>query len=246
MDWMKVAALWKISCASAGVTRCMVRGELRHGATKSPRGQPLRGIATSCNKIDPWGFSPGQGVDPWVMVIASEGEHPRVTRSHTMKTILATAFAALALATPAQAGMNETKTLMGMIKSTGTTISFNNNHYDKNCLNNAGYYFFKEKVQDLMVICTDQVNTKDGDALWEVVAHEATHIMQACLGGNLIKDAYVARMHRELRAQAPHYSKMVGSYSTAHQLEEAEAYWMELQAPADVLGHFKRVCIDGN
>ena len=163
-----------------------------------------------------------------------------------MKTILATAFAALALATPAQAGMNETKTLMGMIKSTGTTISFNNNHYDKSCLGIAGYYIFEEKGQDLMVICTDQVDTEDGDALWEVVAHEATHIMQACLGENITKDGYIARMHRELRAQAPHYSKTVGSYPTARQLEEAEAYWMELQAPAVALDFFQRSCIDDN
>ena len=163
-----------------------------------------------------------------------------------MKTLLATAFAALALATPAQAGMNDAETLMDMIESTGTTISFNSNHYDENCLGSAGYYVFKEKVQDLMVICTDQVDTEDGDALWEVVAHEATHIMQTCRGENIIKDGYIARMHRELRAQAPHYSKMVGSYSTAHQLEEAEAYWMELQAPAVVLGFFQRICIDDN
>ena len=163
-----------------------------------------------------------------------------------METLLATAFAALTLATPAQAGMNDAETLMGMIKSTGTTISFNSNHYDESCLGSAGYYVFKEKVQDLMVICTDQVDTEDGDALWEVVAHEATHIMQACLGGNIIKDGYIARVHRELRAQAPHYSKLIGSYPTAHQLEEAEAYWMELQAPAVVLGFFQRICIDDN
>jgi hypothetical protein len=179
------------------------------------------------------------------MVNALEGEHPRVTRVTTMK--LFTALAALTLiAAPVQAGMNDAETLMDMIESTGTTISFNSNHYDENCLGSAGYYVFKEKVQDLMVICTDQVDTEDGDALWEVVAHEATHIMQTCRGENIIKDGYIARMHRELRAQAPHYSKMVGSYSTAHQLEEAEAYWMELQAPAVVLGFFQRICIDDN
>ena len=155
-------------------------------------------------------------------------------------------LAALAFATPAQAGMNEAHALLDMIKSTGTTVSFNSNRFDKHCLDSAGYYAFEEKVQDLMVVCTDQVNTKDGDALWEVVAHEATHIMQACFGGNILKEGYIARMHRELRAQAPHYSKMVNSYSTAHQLEEAEAYWMELQAPAEVLGFFHRACIDRN
>ena len=160
---------------------------------------------------------------------------------------LFTALAALTLiAAPVQAGMNDAETLINMIRSTGTTVSLNKNHYDESCLGNAGYYVFEKKVQDLMVICTDQVNTEDGDAVWEVVAHEATHIMQACLGENIIKDGHIARMHRELRAQAPHYSKLVGSYSTAHQLEEAEAYWMELQSPAEVLGHFQRICIDDN
>ena len=75
------------------------------------------------------------------MVNASEGEHPRVTRVTTMK--LFTALAALTLiAAPVQAGMNDAETLMDMIESTGTTISFNNNHYDENCLGSAGYYVF--------------------------------------------------------------------------------------------------------
>jgi hypothetical protein len=55
------------------------------------------------------------------MVSASEGDHPRVTRSHTMKTLLATAFAALALATPAQA----TQTFDQILQRVATELSAN-------------------------------------------------------------------------------------------------------------------------
>ena len=72
--------------ASVGVTRsircCGVPDDTTH---KSPRGQPLGGIATSCNRIGPWGSSPSQGVDPWVMVVTSAREPPRRSAHPTRK-----------------------------------------------------------------------------------------------------------------------------------------------------------------
>jgi hypothetical protein len=156
-----------------------------------------------------------------------------------MKKLIAAAIAALAIATPAQAASHEDSyRLADLIKATGTTIVA-----EKCRTPEAGnYHFSKEKKIDRLTICTNYVDASDADALWEVMAHEGTHVMQACHGGNVVKDEYLPRIHRDLKTQAPHYSKLVAGYPSHHQLMEAEAFWMELQEPEFVTELFKAAC----
>ena len=71
----------------------------------------------------------------------------------------------------------------------------------------------------------------DPDAVWEVLVHEATHVMQACYGGPVMKDSYVPRVLRELQETAPHYYATLQQYRGDHKRIELEAFWMELRTP---------------
>ncbi|MFN5117239.1 MAG: hypothetical protein ACK55H_01990 [Cyanobacteriota bacterium] len=107
----------------------------------------------------------------------------------------------------------------------------------------AGYYENDGQTVDRLVICQKMVDLADVEAVWEVMAHESTHIMQACRGSHVIEDAQMPRTVRQLQAFAPHYAKLIGeSYPTDEQRFETEAFWMELQPPARVIGLFRLHC----
>jgi hypothetical protein len=160
--------------------------------------------------------------------------------NRSMKKLLATAvLATLALPSPAQATSHkDSYRLADLIKSTGTTIAI------EHCRNSeaGNYSYSREQKIDRLTICENNVDMSDADALWEVMAHESTHVMQACMGGHVLKDEYLPRMYRDLKTQAPHYSKIITGYPSTHQLVEAEAFWMELQEPDFVTGLFKLAC----
>lgn len=109
--------------------------------------------------------------------------------------------------------------------------------------NHAGYYENDGKGIDRLVICKRNVDLGDLDAVWEVMAHESTHIMQSCTGSTAIADELMPRTYRELQTMAPHYAKLVGTrYPSAERRLEAEAFWMELQTPDLVLALFRLNC----
>jgi hypothetical protein len=109
--------------------------------------------------------------------------------------------------------------------------------------NHAGYYENDGKRINRLVICRRNVDLSDLDSVWEVLAHEATHIMQTCVGGAVLADAQMPRTYRELQTMAPHYAKLINAaYGSGDQRLEAEAFWMELQAPQRVLEMFRSSC----
>jgi hypothetical protein len=107
----------------------------------------------------------------------------------------------------------------------------------------AGYYENDGKGLDRLVICKRNVDLGDLEAVWEVMAHESTHIMQSCTGSTAIADERMPRTYRELQTMAPHYAKLVDTrYPSSDQRLEAEAFWMELQTPDLVLALFRKNC----
>ena len=60
-----------------------------------------------------------------------------------------------------------------------------------------------------LVLCRNVVNLADVEAEWEVMAHESTHVIQACTGTTAIADESMPRTFRELRTMAPHYAKLI-------------------------------------
>lgn len=165
---------------------------------------------------------------------------PRHPRGFIL-SLLAGMMAAATAGSPADAGsQKDIEELSDMIKASGTTIVV------KQCgEKDQGMYEYSEKPKvDRLTICTNNVDLTDADALWEVLAHESTHIMQACNGGPIVKDEFHPRIIRRLKTQAPHYSTILEEeYRGADMLLEAEAFDMELQTPEYVKEWFAHFCL---
>ena len=153
-----------------------------------------------------------------------------------------TVLAGLAITAPVNAtSWTDINTLTDLIKQTGTTV-------EARVCNREGlqgyYHFDPDQDIDLLVVCKDNVDMSDSDAVWEVVSHEATHVMQACMGGPVLKDSYVPRVLRELQETAPHYYQTLQQYRGDHKRVELEAFWMELRAPDVVHEFLDRSCFE--
>ena len=141
---------------------------------------------------------------------------------------------------PAQAAsLEDIRQLENLINASGTETIVSGDCPP----NHAGYYENDGRSIDRLVICKRNVDMGDVDAVWEVMAHEATHIMQSCTGTTAIADELMPRTFRELQTLAPHYAKLISTqYRSAEQRLEAEAFWMELQTPPVVMELFQRNC----
>jgi len=160
-------------------------------------------------------------------------------------SLAASLFAVAVVAPPlsAQASSRDLDDLLDLIKQSGTEVVARTNHQERGCLEVTGFYTFdKDKKIDRLTICKDNVSMDDPEQVWEVVAHESTHIMQACVGGLAFVDEEHPTMARALSVKAPHYAKLVDGYSSEDALHETEAFWMELQHPSDVVGYFRNSC----
>lgn len=159
-------------------------------------------------------------------------------RSGALPATLALALAAAALPVRAST-LEHIRQLEELINATGTQTVV----ADRCPPDHAGYYENDGRRLDRLVICRNVVDLGDPEAVWEVLAHEATHVMQACTGGHVIPDERMPRTYRQLQTIAPHYAKILGqSYGSADQRLEAEAFWMELQAPTAVISLFREHC----
>jgi len=156
-----------------------------------------------------------------------------------MFKLLTAAIASLAIAAPSMAtSWTDIEELTNLVKETGTVVQ------SIDCPEGRlGFYQFdKANNIDRLVVCKNNVDTKDSDAVWEVVSHEATHVMQACHGGPVIADNYVPRVLRELQETAPHYYAVLQEYRGDHKRAELEAFWMELRTPAVVMDWMVTYC----
>lgn len=157
--------------------------------------------------------------------------------------ILSSAFLSIACTcTPALASsQRDIDDLTALIKKGGTEIVYTECKDQKT---SGGYTFSKQGKIDRLTVCKDTVDLKDPDAHWEVLAHEATHIMQRCNGGTILKDEYHPRVWRRLRAKAPHYVELLEEhYRDSEQMHEAEAFGMELASPDLVKDWFVDFCL---
>ena len=147
--------------------------------------------------------------------------------------------AAIAFAAPSMAtSWTDVEKLLTLVEETGTDVQ------SLDCTEGRLGFYQLEKANkiDRLVICKNNVDTDDSDAVWEVVAHEATHVMQACYGGPVVKDTYVPRILRELQETAPHYYATLQQYRGDHKRVEIEAFWMELRTPAVVMDWMTTYC----
>lgn len=130
--------------------------------------------------------------------------------------------------------------LISLITATGTEISRRSDCAEEY----KGLYVFEpSKNIDLLVLCDNNINPEDPSDIWEVLSHEATHVMQACIGDTLFQEDMHPRILRELQTKAPHYYEILEtSYHGGDYIIEAESFWMELQHPDLVLELFHTAC----
>jgi len=158
-----------------------------------------------------------------------------------IKQVLAV-IAGLAFATPVPVfatGWKDVNLLKELVSGTGTKVLL------QNCTEGGvyGYYEYNPSADvDTLVICSNTTDHKDPDAVWETLAHEATHAMQACAGGPIVEDVIVPRMLRELQELTPHYYRILMSYASSEKRTELEAFWMELRHPEYVINTFIKLC----
>ncbi len=161
--------------------------------------------------------------------------------SHTLPAAITQALSLLAILLPAgpagAATQVDIDTLAESIRSTGTKIV-----EKKDCEKDLhGYYQFENKVIDQLTICVNNLDMNDTDQVWEVYAHEVTHIMQACDDaetGQAFNDSYFPRIYRELQDLNPSSVEDTGLYGSWNKRQEIEARWMELQPPGRVIELF--------
>lgn len=158
-----------------------------------------------------------------------------------IKNIISAALASFAIVAPSAASSwTDVNSLTSLIKQTGTQVQ------ERKCPDNIqGYYHLDPANKiDLLVVCKNNVDMTDPDSVWEVVAHEATHIMQACNAGPVVKNTYVPRILRELQETAPHYYATLQGYRGDHKRRELEAFWMELRTPEVVNKWISDFCFE--
>jgi len=85
---------------------------------------------------------------------------------------------------PAQAAsLEDIRQLENLINTSGTETIVSGDCPP----NHAGYYENDGRTIDRLVICRRNVDMGDVDAVWEVMAHEATHIRQLCDGLKVLR-----------------------------------------------------------
>ena len=134
--------------------------------------------------------------------------------------------------------------LIGYVEQTGTKIQKS----DKCDSMVMGFYQAptQDGTGDRLVFCSNNIDFNDISAVWEVLAHESAHVMQACNGGLLWKETYHPRILRGLKEQAPHYAQVLNRYRGRDKMIELEAFDMELKSASEVIVLFARFCSRNN
>ena len=140
------------------------------------------------------------------------------------------------------AAASDIRELVELIKGTGTKVVHDDcakaGHPDP-----RGFYAInKDKDIDIVVICSNKVDMNDPEEVWDVLSHEATHVMQACRGDHIIKLEKHPAVLRTLQSSAPHLYATLQQYEGRNKLIEAEAFWMMLQSTEAVKLWFQKSC----
>ena len=95
---------------------------------------------------------------------------------------------------------------------------------------------------DTIVICRVH---RDPQAVWNTLAHEATHRMQACAGGAITDPRQHGAMARALATYQPEEWRSIAIYPREQQISELEARYTARLPPEQVPRLFRRYC-DGS
>ena len=131
-----------------------------------------------------------------------------------------------------QASWADIDTLRSLLVANGTRVS------QSDC-NQPGLQGPYHDNSGSIVICRVH---RDPTAVWNTLAHEATHRMQACAGGTITNPAHHQAMAQALATYAPDEWRSLRSYPRSEQLSELEARYTARLPPEQVHRLFRRYC----
>ena len=137
---------------------------------------------------------------------------------------------------------SEAKSLEKAIRSVGTDIVERND-----CEEGVrGYYLFEKDgrkvIKDEIGVCTNNFSKTLGNYP-NLLKHEMTHIMQACLGTTINSPDEIRELRKELKKEnESSYRTIHGAYSESNHFMEVEARWMELQDYKYVNRQLQKYC----
>ena len=117
-------------------------------------------------------------------------------------------------------------------------ITSGSNVVQRDC-NQRGLQGLYHSASKTIVICRVH---GDRVAVWNTLAHEATHRMQACAGGTITQAGHHSAMATALATYAPLEWRSLKAYPAREQLGELEARYTAHLPPAQVLQLFRRYC----
>jgi len=156
------------------------------------------------------------------------------------------ALAALVLMAPVPAGLAQAVTTPGRrppswadIDNLRSLLTAHGTKVLQQDCNQRGLQGLYHNRSDTIVICRVH---RDPQAVWNTLAHEATHRMQACAGGNITDPRQHSAMARALSTYEPQEWRSIALYPREQQLSELEARYTARLAPDQVPRLFRRYC----
>jgi len=122
--------------------------------------------------------------------------------------------------------------LRGLLSATGARV------IQRDC-NQPGLQGLYHNSSGTIVICRVH---RDPAAVWNTLAHEATHRMQACAGGAITHPSHHPAMARALATHAPDEWRSLRAYPRDQQIGELEARYTARLSPDQVPRLFRRYC----
>jgi hypothetical protein len=131
-----------------------------------------------------------------------------------------------------QASWQEIDALRGLLVASGSNV------VQRDC-NQQGLQGLYHQPSRTIVICRVH---NDRSAVWNTLAHEATHRMQACAGGTITHAEHHGAMANALATYDPLEWRSLKAYPAREQLGELEARYTAHLPPTQVLKLFRRFC----
>ena len=157
-----------------------------------------------------------------------------ISRATLVAALVATSLPAPTLASWVQPPVSwqDIDTLRNLLIASGSTV------VQRDC-NQRGLQGLYHSASKTIVICKVH---GDRVAVWNTLAHEATHRMQACAGGTITQAGHHSAMASSLATYAPLEWRSLKAYPAREQLGELEARYTAHLPPAQVLQLFRRYC----
>ena len=156
------------------------------------------------------------------------------------------AVAALLLTAPVPAGLAQVVSAIGRrppswadIDSLRSLLMAHGTKVVQQDCNQSGLQGLYHGRSDTIVICRVH---RDPQAVWNTLAHEATHRMQACAGGSITDPRHHQAMARALASYEPQEWRSIAIYPREQQLSELEARYTARLPPEQVPRLLRRYC----